>query len=119
MTDNPTALVLAGLVGFVVSALFFFTMLGRAGARRIRGRLASDKPNARTPITSYWRNGSTAKGRENVRLDQALKAAASLRPAKKRIAVCRRQRRAAGATRRTNRVPEKEALFARTGALEA
>jgi DNA recombination protein RmuC len=73
MNDTVTALVLAGLAGVVLSALFFFAMLGRRTRAAFEDGLQrqAERANADHQLQEERLD---AKGRENVRLDQALKA---------------------------------------------
>ncbi len=89
MTDTVTALVLAGLAGVVLSALFFFAMLGRRTRAAFEDGLQrqAERANADHQLLEERLD---AKGRENVRLEQALKAATQslAQQSKTRIGVC-------------------------------
>jgi len=75
MSETLTALVLAGLVGIVLSGLFFFTLLGRRTRAAFQDGLQrqAERANADQQLLEERLD---AKGRDNVRLDQALKASA-------------------------------------------
>ena len=110
MTDTVTALVLAGLAGVVLSALFFFAMLGRRTRAAFEDGLQrqAERANADHQLLEERLD---AKGRENVRLDQALKRRRNpSRASKTRIGVCSptTRRWSRGSTKRLARSPKRK-----------
>jgi DNA recombination protein RmuC len=118
MSETLTALVLAGLVGIVLSGLFFFTLLGRRTRAAFQDGLQrqAERANADQQLLEERLD---AKGRDNVRLDQALKVSAQA------LAVSEEENRRllaenaalfARLEETTRAFAEKEALFKETGA---
>ena len=118
MSETLTALVLAGLVGIVLSGLFFFTLLGRRTRAAFQDGLQrqAERANADQQLLEERLD---AKGRDNVRLDQALKVSAQA------LAVSEEENRRllaenaalfARLEETTRAFAEKEALFKETSA---
>jgi DNA recombination protein RmuC len=118
MTDSLAALVLAGLVGIVVSALIFFTVLGRRTRAAFEDGLQrqGERANADQQLLEERLD---ARARDNVRLDQALKTAAqSLATSEEenRRLLAENAALLARLDETTRAFAEKEALFKETGA---
>ena len=118
MSETLTALVLAGLVGIVLSGLFFFTLLGRRTRAAFQDGLQrqAERANADQQLLEERLD---AKGRDNVRLDQALKVSAqalAVSEEENRRLLAENAAQFARLEETTRAFAEKEALFKETSA---
>jgi len=118
MSETLTALVLAGLVGIVLSGLFFFTLLGRRTRAAFQDGLQrqAERANADQQLLEERLD---AKGRDNVRLDQSLKASAqalAVSEEENRRLLAENAAQFARLEETTRAFAEKEALFKETSA---